>query len=234
VPLTSKTWDVYRQLRDEAIAELDAGTCVVQHAPVMVMRLAQVCSGFLGGLYSNSENLISVPFKELSSEASDGVLTWLKLRLDEDPSFKCVVWSRWRAEIERLNERLISDFPFDFRTGTMWGDVKTSNFLHPRWHGLEGAGVMVCQPQAAQYGVSFAKATTAVFLSQGYSLVARQQCEDRIQAPDTRSHSYLVDVLVTGPKGERTVTHDIRTTLLKKEDVALRTIAGWKKALEVE
>jgi hypothetical protein len=234
VPLTSKTWDVYRQLRDEAIAELDAGTCVVQHAPVMVMRLAQVCSGFLGGINHDHENWSRFLVKQLSSEALDGLLTWLMLRRDEDSCFKCVVWSRWRAEIERLNKRLISDFPFDFRTGTIWGDVKTENFLHPRWQGMEGAGVIVCQPQAAQYGVSFAKATTAVFLSQGYSLVARQQCEDRIQAPDTRSHSYLVDVLVTGPKGERTVTHDIRAALLKKEDVALRTIAGWKKALEVE
>jgi hypothetical protein len=93
---------------------------------------------------------------------------------------------------------------------------------------------MVCQPQAAQYGVSFARASTEVFLSQGYSLVTRQQSEDRIQAPETRSHSYLVDVVVTGPKGERTVTHDIRAVLLKKENVALRTIAGWKQVLEVE
>jgi hypothetical protein len=237
VPLTPKTWDAYRSLRDQAILEIEKGICVVQHAPVLVMRLAQICAGYIGGVHLDkpiSEQTEITSAFELSSEATDGLLDWLRLRLDEDPSFKCVVWSRWRAEIERLNSRLYGEFN-DMDQGTMWGELKTENFLHPRSaHNPKDAGIMVCQPQAAQYGVSFAKATTAVFLSQGYSLVARQQTEDRIQSPDSRSHSYLVDVLVTGPKGERTVTHDVRAALLKKEDVALRTIAGWKQALEVE
>ena len=232
VPLTPKTWDAYRSLRDQAILEIEKGICVVQHAPVLVMRLAQICAGYIGGVHLDKPEITSA--FELSSEATDGLLDWLRRRLDEDSSFKCVVWSRWRAEIERLNKRLVSEFS-GMDCGTMWGEVKTENFLHPRSaHDPKTAGVLVCQPQACQYGVSFAKATTAVYLSQGYSLVTRQQTEDRIQAPETRNHSYLVDVLVTGPKGERTVAHDVRAALLKKEDVALRTIAGWKKALEVE
>jgi SNF2 family DNA or RNA helicase len=240
VSLCPKTWDIYRRLRDDAIVQLDRAddqrdrpTVTVQHAPVMVLRLAQICAGFIGGLNAEGTNIKS-EVEELSSEATDGLLSWLRLRLDEDASFKCVVWSRWRAEIERLNKLIIEKFETEH--GTMWGDVKDENFLHPRYSACPTfrAGIMVCQPQAAQYGVSFARASTEVFLSQGYSLVTRQQSEDRIQAPETRSHSYLVDVVVTGPKGERTVTHDIRAVLLKKENVALRTIAGWKQVLEVE
>jgi hypothetical protein len=232
--LTPKTWDVYRRLRDEAIAELDSGTVTVAHAPVLVLRLAQVCSGFIGGVGRLSDpGMDSLPV-ELSSEATDALLAWLRLRLDEDPDFKCVVWSRWRAEIQRLHRKLgTAEILTGLKVGQVWGDVKDENFLHPR-DNWKGSGVMICQPQAAQYGVSFAKADTEVFLSQGYSLVTRQQCEARIEAPDTRKHNYLVDVLVTGPRGERTVTHDVRAALLKKEDVALRTIAGWKNALEVE
>jgi hypothetical protein len=224
--LDTKTWDVYQRLRDEALVELESGRCLVQHAPVLVMRLAQVCAGFLGGVSSSSTSQTT---QEVSSETTSALLAWFKLRLEESSNFKCVIWCRWREEIKRLCS-LLTEAKL-CQVEQFWGEIKGENILHPG-SSFEGPGVMVCQRQAAQYGVSFAKADTNVFLSQDYSLIGRRQSEKRIEAPGVRKVSYHVDVVVTGPRGERTVTHDIRRVLLKKEDVALRTLAGWKQALE--
>jgi hypothetical protein len=54
--LTPETWRVYRSMRDQLVAALDAGTiAVASQAAVRVMRLAQITSGFVGGLEEEEE-----------------------------------------------------------------------------------------------------------------------------------------------------------------------------------
>jgi Superfamily II DNA/RNA helicases, SNF2 family len=51
VALTPETWAVYKQMKEDMIAWLDIQTVsVATLAVVKALRLAQVCSGFLGGL----------------------------------------------------------------------------------------------------------------------------------------------------------------------------------------
>lgn len=51
VPLTQATWDIYKEMRDQMVAWLSASTVSVSaQAVVKGMRLAQITSGFLGGL----------------------------------------------------------------------------------------------------------------------------------------------------------------------------------------
>lgn len=250
VPLTVKTWGVYRGLRDELIGELDRGSVQVNHAAVKVLRLAQVCAGFVGGVEdddrldlgdrvdqpSDQPSALSQPgieprkTVELSRETLTGLLRWLQARYQEDRGFRCVVWCRWRPEIERLAEALSRCSP---RLGVWYGGRKDENFLHPD-HPYAGPGIMVCQPQAAKYGVNFSKAGAAVYLSQGYGHVVREQSEERVQAPNGRETTLLLDVLVTGPDGQRTVTHDIISVLRTKEDLAKRTVAQWRTVLQEE
>lgn len=225
--LTPKTWKVYCQLRDELMAELERGTLLLNHATTKVLRLAQVCAGFLGGF---EDALGEKECVELSSESTDALLSWLALRLEERPDFKCVIWCRWRAEITRLNLRIESKFP-TVRVGMTYGDKHDENFLHPK-HEFKGAGIMIAQPQAAQFGVNYAKADTRVFLSSDYNRVSRAQAQERVQAINAgRESTYHLDVIVKGPAGQRTVSQDIYKVLKDKEDVSRRTTEAWKKAL---
>lgn len=163
------------------------------------------------------------------------LVNWLDLQLEADENFKCVVWCRWRPEIERLVAILKKAHP-EIQVGQQWGDLKTENFLHPD-HPYQGPGVMVCQGQAVQYGVSFAKAPAQVFLSQDYRLIMRLQSEQRIQDDVKklgRNTTLMLDMLVTGPEGQRTVIHDIVRSLRAKEDVSRRLAAGWKRVLKEE
>lgn len=51
VPLEPATWKIYKDMRDQLLAELQDGTiAIAAQAPVRVMRLAQITAGFVGGL----------------------------------------------------------------------------------------------------------------------------------------------------------------------------------------
>lgn len=228
--LSKSTWKLYKQMKDEMIAELDGSKLTVNHAAVKAVRLAQICAGFLGGWAV--EGQVETETREISREATDAYLEWLTDRLNEDPSFKTVVWCHWRPEIERLCNLVESRFTIrQLFVGLHYGGRKDPNFLHPD-HPYKGAGLMICQPQSAQYGVNFSKASAVTYLSQDYNQVTRSQSEDRVQAPNTRQTTLMMDFLVTGPEGQRTIIHDIIHSLREKEDLAMRTVARWRKALE--
>lgn len=135
VPLSKESWKVYRDMRDEMVAWLDQQTVAVSaQAAVKAMRLAQITSGFIGGLEGMPEleqmlmeeppDFIpidgSVPeriwpegpiiqnekFRPVGREKLDFFLTWLDDRLAENPKFKLLVWCRFRPELDRLFQDL--------------------------------------------------------------------------------------------------------------------------------
>lgn len=227
VRLSGGTWKVYRSLRDDLVADLEGGKVQVAHAAARVLRLAQVCAGFVGGVGEDGSET-----RELSAETTQAYLDWLRDRIEEDPRFKTVVWCRWRLEIERLKTYLNS-LGHQLLIGLWYGGEKSENFLH-RDHPYKGAGVMIGQPQAGQYGIDFSKAGAVTCLSQDYNLITRTQAIDRVQADGVRATTLLTDFLVTGPDGQRTVTHDIVKALRDKEDVAKRTTDRWRQVLKEE
>lgn len=232
VPLTPKTWKIYKQLRDELIAELDSGTYIIKSSATKVMRLAQLCAGFLGGVASADPDDPFTTTEELSSETTDHLLEWLKLRIAENPEFKVVIWCRWVKEIERLYDRIMSKQELGgVAVQRTYGAVKDHNILHPDSIYAGSPVICIAQPDAARFGVNYSKADTVVYLSQGYNLVTRSQSEDRVQAPNGRKTTLLIDVVVTGPDGQKTIIHDVVKTLANKEQLATRTTDQWRKIL---
>lgn len=235
--LNERSWSIYKQMRDEMLASLESGEkSWATQASTKILRLAQICSGFLGGVEGQEEA------REIGDESLDAVVQWFWDRLDEDPNFKCVIWCRWRPEIARLVKVLEGAkkakkiIPVDYLVGQQWGDKKDENFLHPD-HPYQGPGVMICQQQAVQYGVSFAKAPVQLYVSQDYNLILRLQSEQRVQDEIkklNRDCTLSLDLLVSGPQGQRTVMHDIVEAQRTKEDVSRRLSARWKKVLKDE
>lgn len=227
--LSEETWRIYKDMRDEMIVQLrDGDISWTRHASTKVLRLAQIASGFLGGVEGEEEA------KELSHESALAFCQWVNDRLAADPQFKCVVWCRWRPEIERLAKKLGMLFTqYGLKVGQQWGDVKDDNFLHPD-HPYCGAGIMVCQPQAVKYGVSFAKAPAQVFLSRDYNIVTQSQAEQRVQDDVKkigRTTTLLLDMVISGPQGQKTVVHDIVRCLREKINVGKRLTMEWRKVL---
>jgi hypothetical protein len=245
VALSDKAWGVYTQMRDEMVADLDTGRAAVSHAAIKCMRLAQICAGFLGGVQEFSQQNLAGYFDaslapapittEVHDEPTEMLMGWLKLRLAEEPNFKAVIWSRFVPEIERLRDRL---YTWIHKGGPMFG-VKYGNAngynneLHPR-NEYEGPFILVCQPQTAQYANNFSKARTSLFLSQDYNRVTRAQAQERVQAHGAGATTSELDVVITGPRGQKTVVHDIINVVREREDAEKRTAADWKRVLLAE
>lgn len=221
--LCRKTWAAYEEMRDDMLAELECGTMAANHASVKVLRLAQLCAGVAGGI----EDEQGPKTVSISHEADNNLLEWLNARRIENPGFKCVVWCRWRPQLEWLHENYQGD------KGLVYGSKQAyDQQLHPtsEW---AGSYVLFAQPQAMRYGVNLSRADTEVFHSQDYDNRTRRQAEERIQDPRWgRRTSLVADMLVEGPNGERTITWDIKKALDTKEDVARRTARQWKEAIQ--
>lgn len=246
VAMSPKCWKAYCDMRDELVAEIEQGVCAVGQAAVKSMRLAQLCAGFLGGVneytqmtfepgvYVNPSDgaSCSAPITvEVADEPTEMLMGWLKLKLAEDKNFKAVVFSRFVPEIQRLVARLdVADIPY----GQKWGgESDYQNELHPRSN-HEGPFILVCQPQTAQYGNNFSKARTTVFLSQDYNRITRAQSAERVQADGAGATTAELDVVVTGPRGQKTIVHDIIASVREKEDAEKRTAQEWKRILQEE
>lgn len=227
--LARKTWKLYEGMRDDMVAELENGVCAPEHAAVKVLRLAQICSGFLGGV--EDEGGLYPRVEKVGTESADMVGQWLKTRLMEDPEFKVVIWARFRKELETL--ALIAEtLAGSSNMGVSMGGCKSyDNQLHGDAPLHKGQFVLVAQPQSLKYGTNLSQAGTEIYTSQDYSLVTRSQSEQRLQAPNGRKNTYVLDCLAYGPNGERTITHDIHQMLSESRSVATRTAAEWKKAL---
>jgi hypothetical protein len=105
--------------------------------------------------------------------------------------------------------------------------------LHPRSK-YQGPYVLVCQPQSAQYGNNFSRARTSIFLSRDYNRITRAQAGDRVQADGAGATTSELDVVVTGPRGQKTIVHDIIASLLERENAEKRTAAEWRRVLTEE
>jgi hypothetical protein len=245
VALSKETWRIYRDLRDELVAWLDEQTvAVAAQAGVKAMRLAQITSGFLGGL-EDPDGLPLGVAREIGSEKLDGFTAWMKERLDVETDMKLLVWCRFRAELERLERSLLPVFGRE-RVGKVWGkadDTTASEHRAERDAALRllkpgfapaGRAVVVGTPSSGSMGLDMSAAHVVVYMSNDYSLKVRLQSEDRVHRPGQTFPVSYFDVIATGPEGQKTIDHGVSRSLRNKEDLANLTTAGWRKILTEE
>lgn len=231
VPLSLKTWNIYKEMKNEMIAWLDEQTVsVARQAVVKVMRLAQITCGFLGGLEEGT--------REIGQEKLQFFMKWLNEQLELDPNLKLLVWCRFRAELSRLRD--MSVFAnHGIKLGTIRGGQKVSEraeavrLLDPRTV-PDGPVVVIGSPQAGGLGLNLTAAHTVFYMSNDHSLKSRLQSADRVHRPGQTYPVSYFDLEATGPKGEKTVDHLILKALQKKEELAQWTIQAWVRALEEE
>lgn len=103
VPLSTESWSIYKEMRDEMVAWLSHQTVSVSaQAGVKAMRLAQVTSGFLGGVHE-VENL------EVDDDIQDGRPPFLpseQLNAPQFPELRPFIRSKDGVQ-ETGNEKLI-------------------------------------------------------------------------------------------------------------------------------
>ena len=68
-------------------------------------------------------------------------------------------------------------------------------------------------------------------MSEVYSPGKMAQTLDRVYGPGMTTPVAYYSIVAVGPRGQRTVDHDVLAARLAGEDVAQRTAAAWVRAL---
>jgi len=261
VPLSEKTWEIYKNMRDEMVAWLSESTVsVASQAIVKAMRLAQVTSGFLGGIQDSDleleqedldedrpdwlsgksdpipQKLPTSMVQEVGNEKLKLFLQWLKERIDEDKNFKVLVWCRFRPELARLMGILRNDYPHisigEIRGGQKKGEREIAlRLLDPRTS-PESPVVVAGTPASGSMGLNLTAAHVVIYMSNDYSLKTRLQSEDRVHRPGQIHPVSYYDIVATGPKGQKTIDHTIIKALREKNNIAEWTTRAWISALQ--
>lgn len=249
VALTPESWVRYQSMKRDAVLALsDEDVRVEPNAAVKIMRLAQLTSGILGGItLGDGMKYADDPFNgdpmitDLSSEKLDWCMDYL---VNECTAKYVLIWCRWRRERERLVERLRTHIlsgknglngvceiyggqPRDRR------DVAVETFSKPMPESFGDFKIAcVAQPHAGGLGLNLIAATEVIYLSNDFSYGLRLQSEDRCHRPGQKHPVTYIDVLATGPKGQKTIDHTVAAALAAKENLAALTMAQWRKRLE--
>jgi len=259
VPLTPASWKIYKDMKEEMVVWLSStDVSFAAQAIVKVVRLAQITSGFIGGV-EYEEDLFSevedppafiqktvevepiarppqqnVPVREVGREKLDAFLSWLKEQLYADPNLKLLVWSRFRPEVKRVHEELASFTSIE--RGMIWGGQTKADRAHalrlldPRT-APPGPVVVIGTPATGSMGLNLTAAHTVVYLSNDFSLKTRLQSEDRVHRPGQINHVSYFDFIATGPAGQKTIDHAVVKALRSKEDLANFTTSAWLDVL---
>lgn len=292
VPLTPKTWGIYKEMRDETLAWIDLTVSTSPQAATKVMRLAQITSGILGGVRDvplgplASADLSSIESRDsdtfigdtflgrrpdetldefaadpwgvleeedrsepthertpdpartiyIGREKLDAVLEFAQRALGENPKFKLILWAHWRAEILRTYTELRELFS---NSGILIGGQSdnerdhAAGLLDPK-SAPSGSSILVGSQEVGGLGLDMTAAHTVVYMSNTYSLKVRLQSEDRPHRSGQRHAVSYYDVVAVGPKGQATIDRDLLRVIARKDDLATRTTAGWRKAIANE
>lgn len=240
VPLEQKTWKLYLQMRDEFVAWLNGAVgSISAQAGVRAMRLAQLTSGFLGGVMDFSDPMEPQPLdpQEVGQEKLNLSLDWLEERLDEYPSFKLLVWCRFRPELDRLANSIVKRFKID--VGRIWGGQHKDERGHAiRLLSPETAtnnpAVVVGTPGSGSVGLNLTAAAHVLYVSNDYRLMTRLQSADRVHRSGQTRSVWYGDIIATGPSGQKTIDHVVIKALRDKENLANWTTSAWIKELSEE
>lgn len=266
--LKDETWRIYKEMRDNMVAWLgksptgEEKASVANQAIVRGLRLAQITSGFLGGVRDLDAAAVLDPemasldalidegefiapaeepeTKEIGREKLDGFLDWLS-RLEPLPD-RILIWARFRKEIERCaaafqpgsQEKHLDRDMFMLYGGQTKADRELAvRALNPALKPDGPVGV-VGSPEAGGAALNLSGASLAVNLSHGFNLRVYLQARGRIDRPGQTEKIRYVDVVATGPKGQKTIDHHILAALRGKDDIAQWTTATWRQKLQDE
>lgn len=243
VPLSRETWRLYKSMRDDSVAYVEGGRCTAAQAAVRGLRLAQLCSGFLGGVLDLDDEGLPLGdpgLREVGREKLDAVLAWAGEHVGRDAAWpKAVLWCRFRAEAERLARELARTVVDPERVALLIGGLadekkaRAVRMLHPRTS-PDGQAVVVGTTRAGQFGLNQAAADKVGYCSNEYSHVARTQSGDRPHRPGQDRPVNYFDFVACGPDGQKTVDHAIIRALRKKARLASWSAADWAQAIREE
>lgn len=194
VEMTARQRQLYEQMVEDMVASLGQGECTAKSILTQLLRLAQICSGFLPNVGDFSDTKLEA-LEEKYEEANSPVL----------------VWARFRHDVEKVASK--------FNCPTLYGgtrdpDKSVADFNSGR------ARMMVGHALTGGLGLTLLgppddKCHTVVYYSNDFALEPRIQSEDRCHRIG-QTHPVTYYDLVC----ENSVDYRIAERLQEKRDLA--------------
>jgi hypothetical protein len=236
-------------MRDSLIASLADKQATASNAMVKGIRLAQITSGLLGGIEAAPLDLFdgvepellgsAYPVSpddskvvELSTEKIDGLLEWIKYRTLDFPNLRVLIWCRFRPEIRRVT-RALRAAGYDV-SNIIGGQKRPEREAAVREFTVGDSTkphIVVGQQEAGGMGLNFITCHYTIYCSNVFSYRSREQTELRTMRKGQMFDCTFVDMIATGPDGQKTIDHHIVKSLREQESVARWTMEDWRRRL---
>lgn len=189
VALDKKTWRLYQELKNELVAEVDAGIVTADNALTKLLRLRQITSGHI----KTEDGVVTTVGSEKAKLLEDV--------LDDLPRDRpVVVFGVFHHDLDCIR-KVAEGMGLDYGelSGRRRDGLADDSTLAPM---LDVVGV---QLQSGGVGVDFTRACIGIYYSIDYNLGNVEQSFARLDRPGQTVPVTFIHLVTTSPTGEATV-----------------------------
>ena len=198
--LTAEQKRLYKQLKEEALAELGDHIIAPKNVISRLLRLQQVVCGHVG---TDEGDVLEVASNRLQ----------VLMDLLEEASGKVVIWAHFRHTIQMLEAEIAKVYGKE-AVASFYGDTATDDRVRINTEFQDPSSKLrffVGNPSVAGYGLDLTESSLCVYFSQDFRLDTRLQSEDRLHRIGQKNAVTYVDI--TSPK---TIDEEVRKALRGK------------------
>ena len=203
IDLTSEQKKVYKQMKEEALAELHGKQITTMTALTQLMRLQQITCGHFVADDGTIEQIKSNRLSEL-------------MDILDEVEGKAIIWAHWQRDIQNIvkeikkvhGPRSVVDY-----YGLTTQEARETN--RTRLQEDDTCRFLVGTPQTGGYGIALTAVNSVIYYSNGYDLEKRLQSEDRAHRIGQKKSVTYVDIIA-----EDTIDKKIQDSLRKKINIA--------------
>lgn len=205
---------LYREVENEFCAVCESGVVTVANALVQLLRLQQICGGYVRFDDDDVSQLIA------DNPAKAAVLRDMLEDLPSDEPV--VIFARFTSDIAAVLEVCRKlDRPASELSGK-------KNQLADWQQGT--TTVLVSQIQSGGIGVDMTRASYCWFYSLGYSLAEYEQAVARLHRPGQAKHTHIYHLTAT-INGRSTVDGRVHKAIRERKEVVDELLVGYKQRL---
>ena len=203
IELSSEQKKIYKQMKEQALAELNGSQMTTVTALTQLMRLQQNTCGHFKGDTGKIQDIKHNRLNEL-------------MDVLEEVEGKAIIWWHWQRDVEIIKKAIIKEYGpgsvVDYY-GLTPQDQRQIN--KDKFQKKENVRFFVGTPQTGGYGLTLTAANTVIYYSNGYDLEKRLQSEDRAHRIGQKKSVTYIDIMA-----EETVYQKIVKALRKKINIA--------------
>lgn len=199
--------ELYRQMRDESIIELDGKFSPAPVILTKLLRLQQITSGFLP-LYDDTAKHVDT--REFPCPKHDAVVELVEQALESNQ--KVIIWCRFIFDITKMYEKLTEHGAVVYYGET--NDTERQKAIDS-FQTDATVRVFIGQIQTGGLGITLTAGSVEIYASNSFTLSDRLQSEDRAHRIGQKKTVTIIDVVT-----RKTVDDFILKTLNNKKNLA--------------